>query len=231
MFVHGAANSARIWELWQREVAARGWPSHAVDLRGHGASPAADLGATSMADYADDVTMVARHFGPPPVLVGWSMGGLAALMAAARGGVDAWIGLGPSPPARARDPALPLRAGRFGPEEYGITSRDVADQPTMPDLDEAERMVALASLGEESRYARDDRKAGIVVPSLACPALVVVGTVDQTFPPATYRDFPFAADVIVAEGASHWGLVLNRRVLSRIVPAVLSWLEKRLAMP
>ncbi len=184
-----------------------------------------------MADYADDVTMVARHFGPPPVLVGWSMGGLAALMAASRGGVDAWIGLGPSPPARARDPALPRRAGTFGPEEYGITSRDVADQPTMPDLDEAERMVALASLGEESRYARDDRKAGIVVPSLACPALVVAGTADQTFPPATYSDLPFAADVIVAEGASHWGLVLNRRALARIVPAVLSWLEKRLAMP
>jgi len=231
VFVHGATNSARVWDLWQREVAAGGWSSHAVDLRGHGASPVADLGTTSMADYADDVTSVVRHLGVGAVLVGWSMGGLAALMAAARGGVAAWIGLGPSPPARGRDASLPLRAGTFGPEEYGITSRDLADQPTMPDLEEAERAIALAALGEESRYARDDRKAGIVVPPLPCPALIVAGTADQTFPPATYGALSATADVIVAEGASHWGLVLSRRALAHVVPAVLSWLEKVLPPP
>jgi len=37
--------------------------------------------------------------------------------------------------------------------------------------------------------------------------------------------------VIEADGASHWGLVLNRRALARVVPAVLTWLEKHLATP
>ena len=130
-----------------------------------------------------------------------------------------------------RDASRPLRAGTFGPEEYGITNRDLADQPTMPDLEEAERAIALGALGEESRYARDDRKAGIVVPPLPCPALIVAGTADQTFPPATYGALSATADVIVAEGASHWGLVLSRRALAHVVPAVLSWLEKVLPPP
>ncbi|MGH7389814.1 MAG: alpha/beta hydrolase [Candidatus Rokuibacteriota bacterium] len=231
VFVHGAANSGRVWQLWQRDVAARGWPSYALDLRSHGDSPAGDLAATSMADYADDVERVVRQLGAAPVLVGWSMGGLTALMAAARGGVAAWVGLGPSPPARARDESIPLRTGVFGPEEYGITSRDVADQPTMPDLDAAERAIALASLDLESRYARDERKAGVVVGNLECPALVVAGTADQSFPPATYRDLPFTADLIEAPGASHWGLVLGGRTLQTLVPAVLAWLDKHLPAP
>ena len=229
VFVHGAANSAGVWELWQLAVVARGWPSYAIDLRGHGASDGPDLATTSMADYADDVATAVGQLRAAPVLVGWSMGGLAALIAAARGVATAWVGLGPSPPALARDAATPLRRGTFGPEEYGITNRDVADQPTMPDLDEHERTIALATLGLESRYARDDRKAGIVVPRPPCPTLIVAGTADHTFPPATYTNMPFAADVIEADGTSHWGLVLNRRALARIVPAVLAWLDKHLA--
>jgi len=228
VFVHGAANSSRVWEFWQQDVAARGWASYALDLRGHGDSGPAELGATSMADYADDVERLVRQLARPPVLVGWSMGGLAALMAAARGGVAAWVGLGPSPPARARDARVPLRRDTFGPEEYGIVSRDVADQPTMPDLDAGARAIALASLGRESRYARDERKAGIVIPRLACPALIVAGGADQSYPPSSYATLPIAVDLIVAEGSSHWGLVLDRRTLARVVPAVLDWLGKRL---
>ena len=50
--------------------------------------------------------------------------------------------------------------------EYGITSENPAEQPAMPDLDMEERSIALESASRESRTARDDRKAGIVIPSL-----------------------------------------------------------------
>jgi pimeloyl-ACP methyl ester carboxylesterase len=227
VFVHGAANSARVWTLWQRATAGHGWPSYALDLRGHGASPAADLGSTTMTDYADDVGYVVQAMAATPVLVGWSMGGLVALVAAARGGVAAVVALAPSPPARARDGTVTLRSGTFGPEEYGITGRDPLDQPTMPDLAADERAIALASLGRESRLARDERKAGIVVEALPCPALVVAGSADASYPPSAYRALPVAADRLDIEGASHWGLVLGRRALDRLVPAVVAWLAPR----
>jgi hypothetical protein len=41
----------------------------------------------------------------------------------------------------------------FGPEVHGVTDRSSPDQPTMPDLDAEETVVALASLGLESAMA------------------------------------------------------------------------------
>ncbi len=118
VLVHGAADAGLVWRFWPAELATRGWSSWALDLRGHGASPAHDLGRTSMADYAADVA------------------------APRRGGVRG---------ARSQ-PAGP-GAGRGGEPARG--------RVTMPDLDGEERRLALASLGAESRRARDERKAGV----------------------------------------------------------------------
>jgi pimeloyl-ACP methyl ester carboxylesterase len=226
VLVHGAANSGRVWAYWQDELARWGWSSHALDLRGHGASAAVELGTTRMADYAEDVVALARTLRQPPVLVGWSMGGLVAMMAAAACHARACVGLAPSAPTRTFDSAVPLRQGVFGPEEYGIVDRDPERQPAMADLDRDERVVALESLGLESRFARDERKAGVVIGDAPCPVLIVTGTADTQWPRERYDDLPFAADRIDIGGASHWGLVLNRRLLPGMGSAVTSWLEK-----
>ncbi|MBI5287988.1 MAG: alpha/beta fold hydrolase [Chloroflexi bacterium] len=163
VLVHGAANSAVVWTFWQRALADRGWPSYAVDLRGHGASTPCDLSATTMQDYADDVISMTLKFVTNPILIGWSMGGLVAMMVGERFGATAVVGLAPSAPVAAPNPEKIIQRGEFGPEEYGIISNDPAEQPAMPDLDREERILALASLGRESRYARGERAAGIVV--------------------------------------------------------------------
>jgi pimeloyl-ACP methyl ester carboxylesterase len=224
VLVHGAANSASVWTLWQRELAAHGWASYAIDLRGHGRSERIDLSRTSMHDYAADVCALARQFKPPPVVLGWSMGGLVALMVAAAGLASAVVALAPSMPARQRDPAVEVRAGEFGPEEYGILHHDPEEQRTMPDLGREERLIALASLGRESRLAKDERSAGIVVETLPCPLLLVTGTADRAWPAERYQDLWLKADNLSVEGASHWGLVLSQRALATLTPAVSRWL-------
>jgi pimeloyl-ACP methyl ester carboxylesterase len=229
LLVHGAANSAAVWTFWQRELAARGWASYAIDLRGHGRSDPIDLSHTSMHDYAADVRALAAQFTRPPVLIGWSMGGLVAIMAAAAGIAAACVGLAPSTPARQVNASVTLRVGEFGPEEYGITSRDPEQQPAMPDLDRGERTIALASLGRESRLARDERQRGIVIESLPCPLLIVTGTHDRQWPRERYADLWLPADYLSVDGASHWGLVLNRRALATAIPAVLHWVEHAIA--
>ncbi len=225
ILVHGAASSAAVWVYWTEALVADGWPVHAVDLRGHGASVPFDLSTTSMADYLADVRLLAGQLRERPIVVGWSMGGLVAMTAAGAGLARACIGLAPSTPARAVDERVALRTGEFGPEEYGIASLDPDRQPAMPDLDREERLVALSSLGRESRYARDDRQRGIVIASLPCPLLIVTGTLDRQWPRECYDDLHLPADHLVAEGASHWGLVLNRRALAATIPAVLAWLR------
>ncbi len=227
VLIHGAANSAKVWTFWQTELVRRGWSSFAIDLRGHGESEPSDLAATGMRDYLDDVLSVLRQLREPCVLVGWSMGGLVALMAA--DGADALpcIVLAPSSPARVIDCSVKVRTGTFGPEEYGILNRDPDRQPTMPDLDREERIVALDALARESRYARDERHRGILITDFRAPCLLLTGTADTAWPRAKYTDLPFKVDFMEISGASHWGLVLNRRVLSRAVPAVLRWVEER----
>lgn len=223
LLVHGAANSAAVWVYWQRALADLGVTSRAVALRGHPGGRPADLARTSMEEYADDVRDAMRSLARPVALIGWSMGGLVSMMAAAAGGAVTCIGLAPSTPAVARNPSVALRAGAFGPEEYGIGSRDLDDQPAMHDLDREERRTALAALCRESRYARDERAAGVVVPPLPCPLLIVTSTADAQWPRRRYDGLHLPAEHISVNGASHWGLVLNRRVLETLVPAVIEW--------
>jgi pimeloyl-ACP methyl ester carboxylesterase len=222
VLVHGAANSARVWRYWRRALGALGATTIAVDLRGHGTGPPADLATTRMADYADDVRRAVDVLPQPPVVLGWSMGGLVAMMVAADGRAAACVGLAPSAPARRRDPHLALRPGVFGPEAYGIVDRDPENQPAMPDLDEEERRFALAALGPESLLARDERQAGIVIERMPCPLLIVTGTLDTQWPRSRYGDLPFHATFMAAE-ASHWGLVLRRESVERLAPLVLDW--------
>jgi pimeloyl-ACP methyl ester carboxylesterase len=226
VLVHGAANSSLVWTYWQEALASASWASYAIDLRGHGSSSPYDLSSTSMLEYASDVRRLVEQLRQPPILIGWSMGGLVAMMVTATGGAAACVGLAPSMPARAVDTSRPLRSGVFTAEEYGITSRDPDDQPAMPDLNREERQIALASLCSESRFARDERQRGIVVESLPVPLLIVTGTADHQWPHERYRDLWLPADYLTVEGASHWGLVLSRRALGHAIPAVLSWLTQ-----
>jgi len=225
VLVHGAANSARVWTFWQQALAQAGWPSFALDLRGHGDSSACDLSGTGMSDYADDLQSLLGSISPAPVLMGWSMGGLVAMMAASTGQASACIGLAPSTPALARDSSAPLRTGEFGAEEYGITDVQSRQQTTMPDLDREECGVALTSLGRESRLARDERAAGVVVPSLPCPLFIATGSADMQWPQSRYDALHLTAHITEVPGASHWGLVLSRRAVALLLPRVLQWLH------
>ncbi|MCH8310403.1 MAG: alpha/beta fold hydrolase [Chloroflexi bacterium] len=230
LLVHGAANSAVVWRYWQRELVSQGYPTYALDLRGHGNSVPFDLSGASMADYADDVTSVVAQLKQPPVVIGWSMGGLVGMMAAASGGIAACVGLETSPPARHVDVTVPLREGTFDSTEYGIVHTNPKDQPEMPDLSIAEREIALSSLGQESRYARDDRKRGNVIETLPCPLLVVKGVLQPDWTARVYDDswldgLWLEADVMPVDPASHWGLVLSESVLSSLIPDVLDWME------
>jgi len=231
ILVHGAANAASVWTFWQRVLADASWASYALDLQGHGRSAALDLSHTSMHDYATGVRALAAQFKRPPVIMGWSMGGLVAMMVAADGVASACVALAPSIPVRHRDPNVTLRTGEFGPDEYGIRDRNPDNQPAMPDLDRDERVIALSSLGKESRLARDERQAGVVIVSIPCPLLIVTGTADTQWPRDRYHHLWLEADYFSVDGASHWGLVLNRRALETTAPAVLRWLGGVLHIP
>jgi pimeloyl-ACP methyl ester carboxylesterase len=239
LLVHGALTGSWLWTEVAAYLAERGWEAHALNLRGHFTSDVADLGDTTMRDYADDVGVALRHIGRPSVLIGWGIGALAALMHAERHPVLGLVLLAPSPPAA----ALPRRPDehelRAVPAVYDATwwgwtgSRDELRE-RMPDMedDELEKMSELLIGARESGPARRERMRGVAIDAarfVDLPSLVIGAGLDDVIHPAEARR---TADLLGASyeyfpAASHFGLVMGSRTWPEVAQSVLGWLEER----
>jgi pimeloyl-ACP methyl ester carboxylesterase len=81
VLLHGGGQTRHSWRATGRDLAAAGWHSLSVDLRGHGQSGWSSDGRYDLDRFADDIVAIVRHLGRPPVLVGASLGGNASLAA------------------------------------------------------------------------------------------------------------------------------------------------------
>lgn len=190
LLVHGAGNGPWIFEDWEDTFPAT---LRAVDLQAN-----VHIQRASMSHYATAIGRAARRRSRPLATVAWSMGGLAAMMAAESLGAMCLVMLEPSPPAEVQGwHASAIDPGSFDPEAvYGPFPPGIRSRP-------------------ESSLARAERKAGISVPRLPCPSLVVSGS---EFPvergsrvAALYR-----SDELRFPRLDHWELVLDQRVRAAI---------------
>ncbi len=150
-----------------------------------------------MADYAEAAIRAAEAVERPFTLVGWSMGGLVAMMAAGRIEPTRLVLIEPSPPAEVQGfhEEVPLVPGAFDPEDvYGRFP--VRARP-------------------ESTLARAERKRGISVASLPCPTLVVTGDDFREERGAVAKCY--GAELLDLPGLDHWELVLGKETARRIV--------------
>lgn len=83
LLLHGGGQTRHSWRATGRRLAESGWATLALDARGHGDSDWAPDGDYGSAAHARDIAEVAAQLEDRPVLVGASMGGLAALAAQA----------------------------------------------------------------------------------------------------------------------------------------------------
>jgi pimeloyl-ACP methyl ester carboxylesterase len=81
LLLHGGGQTRHAWGSTAERVAEMGWRTVSVDLRGHGDSQWAPNGDYSFSAFSADILAVADQLGRPPVLVGASLGGVAAMLA------------------------------------------------------------------------------------------------------------------------------------------------------
>jgi pimeloyl-ACP methyl ester carboxylesterase len=81
LFLHGGGQTRHAWGSTAEIVAAQGWRTVALDLRGHGDSDWAPNGDYSFTAFCADCVAVCDQLGKPPVLVGASLGGMSAMLA------------------------------------------------------------------------------------------------------------------------------------------------------
>jgi pimeloyl-ACP methyl ester carboxylesterase len=81
LFLHGGGQTRHAWGKTAETIAAEGWRTITLDLRGHGESEWALTGDYSFTAYCADYVAVVDQLKRPPVLVGASLGGIIAMLA------------------------------------------------------------------------------------------------------------------------------------------------------
>jgi pimeloyl-ACP methyl ester carboxylesterase len=221
--VHGAFCGGWAFEHFRTPFEAAGFEVIAPDLRGHrdGAPDSAVVGV-SMSDYAADIARICAEQPEPPVLLGHSMGGLVAQLAARKAPIQALVLLAPSPPWGVVGSSLEEAATAFGVQMIGPFSsgalspdRGLMRAYSLDRMPKPEREAAVARLRPESATAvretlnwwLDPFMTTSVGPgAINAPALVISGQGDVVHSPATARSIAdrIGADFKIMPGMSHW---------------------------
>ena len=82
ILIHGGGQTRHAWGGTAASLARAGFYAVSIDQRGHGDSSWAGDGDYRLDRFVDDLMEVARNFSARPALVGASLGGMAALIAA-----------------------------------------------------------------------------------------------------------------------------------------------------
>lgn len=78
LFLHGAYTGSWMWSKYIPHFVNKGYQCYVMNLRSHYKSRVMDLTRVTFEDYLNDILEVIGECGEPPVLIGFSMGGILA---------------------------------------------------------------------------------------------------------------------------------------------------------
>ena len=237
LFVHGMWGGSWYFRNYLHTAAQAGWDAWALDLRGHGPSPApGGLGRVTLADYVADVRRCLDHLGET-VLVGHSMGGLIAQKAVEGGGVAAAVFVASAPPRGINAIAWPVlaRMARYVPAMLGgrafSVNRADADFLFLNGLSPEQRDWAFPRFGAESgRAARELALGGLAVDAdaIRCPTLVVGADQDRITPARLQRRIAARYRAEYQEARGHAHMLMLEEGWERPFKDMLAWMERTL---
>lgn len=76
LFVHGAYTGSWMWSKYIPHFVQHGWTCYVMNLRSHYKSRVMDMTKITFDDYLEDIREVLAGINEPPVLIGFSMGGI-----------------------------------------------------------------------------------------------------------------------------------------------------------
>ncbi|MFI6850838.1 alpha/beta fold hydrolase [Streptomyces sp. NPDC050416] len=217
LLLHGGLCTNETWEAQRADLAAN-FRVLLPERRGHGHTPDVD-GPLSYQDMADDtVAFIERVVGGPAHLVGWSDGGVVALLVAiarpdlVRKVVAIGANFLPSPESG----AAPEMLDRIAPDAPDLTMFREAYEAVSPDGAAHWPVVVgkLAAMFRTEPNIRTEDLAGITAPTLVLAGDDDMVTLEHTI--ALYRAIP-GAQLAVVPGTSHALLMEKPNEVNRII--------------
>ena len=244
VMVHGAFCGGWTFDRFRTPFDAAGFEVLTPDLRGHGVDePTGAVVGVSMTDYAADIARLCADLPEPLVLLGHSMGGLVAQLAARKANIRALVLLAPSPPWGVTGSSLEEAATAFGVQMMGAFSSG-ALQPdkslmraySLDRMPREEQEAAVARLRPESALAvretlnwwLDPFMSTSVGPgTISAPSLVISGQGDVVHSSATARATAerIGATFKIMPGMSHW--LVGEPGWEEIAAYVGDWMKQR----
>ncbi len=232
--VHGMWVGAPVWRALGPYLAAQGYTTYAVWLRHHHPDDdRAQLHGLGLADYAADVVEAAQAL-DGPVLVGHSMGGLVAQLAAAAGAPAGLALLASAPPFGIppipRLSFLPAAARQMVGRPFERRPVDVfAPQVFMERLDERQRQTLGARAAPEPRRAA--RQLALWPPRVRrahvrCPVFVGGGDLDPVIIPWVTRRLAARYRVVAAMYEDRGHMLLLEDGWRAVADDLMLWADR-----
>jgi pimeloyl-ACP methyl ester carboxylesterase len=230
VLVHGGAHAGWVWDRFAGYLAGRGWDCHALDWRNHGGSarlPPADFVHRGIADVRTEIATVSAPFDEFH-LVGHSMGGLAALVAATTLAPLSMTLLTPVVPAQVGPPPIPVPLDLATP--WSVPPLLVAKAMFFSTMTDEEAATHHAKLEPESPRAVWEATRWTVPVDLAAvrARTLVVGAGADTLTPAEHvRALAtlMAARYLEYPGLGHTEVLVKEPGWREVATAVEEWLR------
>ena len=249
MLIHGAWLNSKSWEGFKVHYEAQGykvvtpdWPLDnrtPAELRNAPDKALAKVGQKQIIDHFEHEI---RKLDEAPILIGHSLGGLVAQLAAGKAPIRALVLLAPSPPWGVASSSMEEAVTAFGLHMLGpfwmqavSPDRGLMRTYSLNRMDKADREAAVERLRTESGRALWETlnwwldpfmTTGLGAGPLAVPSLVLVGARDVVHPPATARLTAERLGAACREfpEMSHW--LPGEPGWDQVANATLAWLDE-----